>query len=142
LVAGTMLLLLAPLLVCVAIAIQLTSTGPAMYRQRRYGYRNRLFHIYSFRTTYTHPGDRPGTIQTRRDDPRVTKIGRVLRDTGLDGVPQLLNVLKGDMSLVGPRPHAPGMIANGVPHAELASRYFQRHMVRPGITGLAQINGD
>lgn len=135
------LLILAPLLIGIAAAIKLTSPGPVFFRQKRYGYHNRRFWIYKFRTMRADLGDQRGTRQTTADDPRVTPFGRILRQTSLDELPQLINVLKGDMSLVGPRPHVPGMLANGMLYEEFIPYYFQRHIMRPGLTGLAQMRG-
>nr|WP_149740419.1 sugar transferase [Rhizobium sp. RU20A] len=135
------LLVLSPLLLAVAALIKLESRGPVFFRQLRTGLNEAPFEIYKFRSMYTDLCDNSGVRQTVSNDPRITRIGRVLRKTNLDELPQLWNVLVGDMSLVGPRPHVPDMLAAGVDYAELVEGYEFRHLMRPGLTGLAQARG-
>jgi undecaprenyl-phosphate galactose phosphotransferase/putative colanic acid biosynthesis UDP-glucose lipid carrier transferase len=135
--AGLGLFLLLPLIILVCIAIKLDSDGPIIFKQNRRGFNGREFEIYKFRTmTVLENG---GTIlQATRNDKRVTRIGRLLRSTSIDELPQVINVLRGDMSLVGPRPHA---IAHDSSYGKTIANYAFRHHVKPGITGWAQVNG-
>ncbi len=131
------LILLSPLFVIVSLAIKLDSRGPVLFRQTRHGYNNEPIRVLKFRSmTVMEDGD--NFRQVIRNDPRVTRLGRILRRTNIDELPQLFNVLVGDMSIVGPRPHA---TAHNNLFAELISSFTRRHNVKPGITGWAQANG-
>lgn len=134
------LFLLIPAFVIIGLAVKASSPGPVFFRQVRYGYGERLFTIYKFRTMDHRPVSRD-VLQTQAGDPRLTPIGAFLRRTSLDELPQFFNVLKGDMSVVGPRPHAPRTMIGAVAYEDVARDYAARHAVRPGVTGLAQING-
>lgn len=140
-VAGALLLFLAPLMIIVAILIRLESPGPALFTQARIGQANRPFRIYKFRSMRQAAADPDGNRSTERDDERVTKIGAFIRRTSIDELPQLFNVVLGNMSLVGPRPHAVGSRAGEQLFWEVSENYWLRHALKPGITGLAQING-
>jgi exopolysaccharide biosynthesis polyprenyl glycosylphosphotransferase len=135
------LLVLSPLLLVVAIAIRLDSPGPVLFRQLRVGYGNRPFKIYKFRSLRHEATDSHGNKSVSVGDSRVTRVGAFIRKTSIDELPQLFNVLIGDMSLVGPRPHALGSRAGEKLFWEIDPNYWQRHALKPGITGLAQIRG-
>lgn len=138
---GLITLMISPLLLLIALAIRLESPGPVFFRQKRHGFNDTLFEILKFRTMYVELGDASGVQRTVRGDPRVTPLGRFLRRWSLDELPQLFNVLKGDMSLIGPRPHPVGMLAESDDYREVVQNYAARHRVKPGITGWAQVNG-
>ncbi|MFN3819219.1 sugar transferase [Blastomonas sp.] len=133
--------LLLPFFALVGIAIKLDSRGPVFFRQERIGLGNRPFMIWKFRSMRTEACDANGNRSTSRDDDRITRVGRILRKTSIDELPQILNVISGDMSLVGPRPHALGSRAENALFWDIDQRYWQRHVVKPGLTGLAQIRG-
>ncbi len=141
LIAGLALVLLSPLMIVIALAVKLESAGPVLFRQRRVGFDNGVFMMLKFRSMYTHLSDAGAARQTGRGDPRVTRVGRFIRRTSLDELPQLLNVLKGDMSIVGPRPHALATQAGGHNLEDVVAEYAARHRVKPGLTGWAQVNG-
>lgn len=138
LLTGALVALLAPLMLLIALLIKLDSRGPVLFRQTRYGFNNSKFSVFKFRTMYADSDFQSGSKQAQRDDPRVTRVGRFLRRTSLDELPQLFNVLQGSMSLVGPRPHP---VPLDDEYATLIKRHFSRYRVKPGITGWAQIKG-
>jgi polysaccharide biosynthesis protein PslA len=139
--ASLALLLFGPLMVVVAILIRLESPGPVLFRQVRVGQGNRQFRILKFRSMRVEDSDNAGAISTQRQDPRITRFGQFIRRTSIDELPQLFNVLLGDMSMVGPRPHALGSLAGESLFWEVSQAYWIRHALKPGITGLAQIRG-
>ena len=136
-----LMVFISPVILAIALAIKITSKGPIFFRQRRLGYNNRVIEVLKFRSMYTHLSDADANQQALRGDKRVTPVGAWLRKTSLDELPQLFNVLKGDMSLVGPRPHALATTAGGLALEEAVPVYASRHRVKPGITGWAQVNG-
>jgi exopolysaccharide biosynthesis polyprenyl glycosylphosphotransferase len=140
-VSGSALVLLSPLLLAIALIVRLESPGQALFRQQRVGRGNRLFSVLKFRTMRADRADANGGRSASREDDRTTAFGRFLRRTSLDELPQLLNVLAGQMSIVGPRPHALGSTAEDDVFWTIEERYWDRHAIKPGMTGLAQVRG-
>ena len=139
--AALLLVLLAPVMAVVALAVKLDSKGPVFFRQTRYGFNNEKIGVFKFRSMYTDQCDAQAARLVTKGDPRVTRVGAFIRKTSLDELPQLFNVLRGELSIVGPRPHAMQAKADGHIYDEVVDGYFARHKVKPGITGWAQING-
>ena len=140
-VAAAGLVVLSPVLIAVAVLIKLEDGGPVLFIQRRLGRGNQFFDMFKFRSMREEKLDHNGARSTARDDDRITRIGAFIRRTSIDELPQLLNVLKGDMSIVGPRPHALGSQANNKYFWDIDRKYWQRHCLKPGLTGLAQVRG-
>jgi exopolysaccharide biosynthesis polyprenyl glycosylphosphotransferase len=139
--AATALVMLSPVMAIVSLAIVIESRGPILFRQPRNGFNGGVFELLKFRSMYAEHADVHADQQTAKRDQRVTRVGRFIRRTSLDELPQLFNVLKGHMSIVGPRPHALKTSAEGKLLADAVSDYASRHRVKPGITGWAQVNG-
>lgn len=140
-VASGMLLVAGPIIAVAALLVKLDSKGPVFFVQERVGRNNRTYRCFKLRTMRVDTIDPSGDVSTARNDERVTRLGRFLRRTSIDELPQLFNVLRGEMSLVGPRPHALGSRAEGALFWELVPEYWTRHSMKPGVTGLAQIRG-
>ena len=135
------LALLWPVMIGAALAVKFTSPGPIIFKQKRHGFNNEIIDVYKFRSMYTHLSDPTARAAVTKGDPRVTPVGRFLRKSSIDELPQLFNVLKGQLSLVGPRPHAIQAQSRDRKYVDVVDGYFARHRVKPGVTGWAQING-
>lgn len=132
---------LSPIYIATALAVKCTSKGPVLFRQKRFGFKNEVIDVMKFRSMYTDQADQEAKVAVTRGDPRVTPVGRFIRRTSIDELPQLFNVLSGELSLVGPRPHAVNAHTQNRLWDEVIDGYFGRHKVKPGVTGWAQING-
>ncbi|MDW9635746.1 undecaprenyl-phosphate glucose phosphotransferase [Sinorhizobium meliloti] len=135
------LALLWPVMLAAAVAVKVTSPGPIIFKQHRHGFNNETIEVYKFRSMYTHMSDPTARNAVTKNDPRVTPLGRLLRKSSIDELPQFFNVLKGELSLVGPRPHAVLAQTKDRTYSDVVEGYFARHRVKPGVTGWAQING-
>jgi len=140
-VSSALIVSLAPLMAIIALLIYIENPAPVVFKQPRYGYKNKVFQIFKFRSMYHNQTDLMAETLTRRKDPRVTKVGAVIRRLSFDELPQLFNVLRGDMSIVGPRPHAINAKAAGFFYSQICKNYLARCRMKPGITGWAQVNG-
>jgi Undecaprenyl-phosphate glucose phosphotransferase len=140
-VALVAIIVFSPVMIATAIAIKLESKGPVIFKQKRHGFNNELIEVYKFRSMYTDRSDANASKLVTKNDPRVTRVGRFIRKTSIDELPQFFNVLKGELSVVGPRPHALQAKADNKLYYEAVDGYFARHKVKPGVTGWAQING-
>jgi len=140
-IAAVAIFVALPLLLLIAIAIKIDSPGPVLFRQKRYGFNNQLIEVLKFRTMRQDACDANGSNLTTPNDPRVTRLGHLLRRSSLDELPQLINVLRGEMSVVGPRPHAIEAKAADQLYQDVVSGYAARHKMKPGLTGWAQVNG-
>ncbi len=135
------IVLLSPVMLATAIAIKLDSKGPVLFKQKRHGFNNEVIEVYKFRSMYTDQSDPTAKKAVTKNDPRVTRVGRFIRKTSIDELPQFFNALFGSLSLVGPRPHAVAAQSHNLLYNEVVDGYFARHRVKPGVTGWAQING-
>lgn len=135
------IIVFSPVMIATAIAIKLDSKGPVLFRQKRHGFNNEVVEVYKFRSMYADQSDPTARKTVTRDDPRVTRVGRIIRKTSIDELPQFFNSLFGSLSLVGPRPHAVAAQSHNLLYNDVVDGYFARHRVKPGVTGWAQING-